>query len=146
MTNYHWINYDKKNIHELYEQDKKITQQELRDEKQQEQMNQTQTIAQELYNKIITAIPNFNEEVIYAHGTMILLPGKRTNGFMLYQKVLHNWFWEENSHIRTQRERVATNTLLWRKSTKEQKDYFRYHAKLLNDQYKSQQWQKRSTT
>ena len=41
MTNYHWIYYDKENINELYEQDEKITQQELMNEKQQEQMNQT---------------------------------------------------------------------------------------------------------
>ena len=39
MTNYHWIYYDKENINELYEQDEKITQQELMNEKQQEQMN-----------------------------------------------------------------------------------------------------------
>ena len=91
MTNYHWIYYDKENINELYEQDEKITQQELMNEKQQEQMNQTKTRAQELFNQIITMNPYFNEEVIYAHSTMILLPGKRTNGYILYQKVLHEW-------------------------------------------------------
>ena len=83
MTNYHWIYYDKENINELYE---KITQQELMNEKQQEQMNQTKIRAQEFFNQIITMNPYFNEEIIYIHSTMILLPGKRTNGYMLYQK------------------------------------------------------------
>ena len=46
MTNYHWIYYNKENINELYEQDEKITQQELMNEKQQEQMKQTKTRAQ----------------------------------------------------------------------------------------------------
>ena len=94
MTNYHWIYYDKENINELYEQDEKIIQQELMNEKQQEQMNQIKIRAQELFNQIIIMNPYFNEEVIeviYAHSTMILLPGKRTNGYMLYQKVLHDW-------------------------------------------------------
>ena len=138
MTDYHWIYYNKKNIHELYEQDEKITQQELMNEKQQEQMNQTKIRAQELFNEIITRNPSFNERVIYAHSTMILLPGKRINGFMLYQKVLHEWFWKENKHINIQRERIATNALLWKNLTREQKQYFGYHAKLLNNQYKSQ--------
>ena len=92
MTNYCWINYNEKNIYELYEQDEKITQQELKDEKQQEQMNQTQIRAQDLYNEIITMNPNFNKEAIYAHSVMTLTPGKRINRYMLYQKVLHNWF------------------------------------------------------
>src|ERR1051326_1005048 len=138
MTDYHWIYYNKENIQELYEQDEKITQQELMNEKQQDQMNQTKIRAQELFNEIITRNPHFNERVIYAHSTMILLPGKRINGFMLYQKVLHEWFWIENSHINIQRERVAVNTLLWKILTPEQKQYFGYHAKLLNNQYKSQ--------
>ena len=86
MTNYHWIYYDKENINELYE---KITQQELMNEKQQEQMNQTKIRAQEFFNQIITMNPYFNEEIIYIHSIMTLLPGKRTNGYMLYQKVLH---------------------------------------------------------
>ena len=149
MTDYHWIYYnkeniqelyeqDEKNIHKLYEQDEKITQQELMNEKQQEQMNQTKIRAQELFNEIITRNPSFNERVIYAHSTMILLPGKRINGFMLYQKVLHEWFWIENKHINIQRERIAVNALLWKTLTPEQKQYFGYHAKLLNNQYKSQ--------
>ena len=149
MTDYHWIYYNKKNIHELYEQDEKnihklyeqdekITQQELMNEKQQEQMNQTKIRAQELFNEIITKNPHFNERVIYAHSTMTLLPGKRINRVMLYQKVLHERFWIENKHINIQRERVAVNTLLWKKATLEQKQYFGYHAKLLNNQYKSQ--------
>ena len=149
MTDYHWIYYNKKNIHELYEQDEKnihklyeqdekITQQELMNEKQQEQMNQTKIRAQELFDEIITRNPSFNERVIYAHSTMILLPGKRINGFMLYQKVLHEWFWKENKHINIQRERIAVNALLWKILTPEQKQYFGYHAKLLNNQYKSQ--------
>ena len=103
--------------------------------KQQEQMNQTKTRAQELFNEIITRNPSFNERV---HSTMILLPGKRINGFMLYQKVLHEWFWTENKHINIQRERIATNALLWKNLSREQKQYFGYHAKLLNNQYKSQ--------
>jgi len=114
MTNYHWIYYDKENINKLYEQDEKITQQELMNEKQQEQ------------------------KIIYAHSTMTLLPGKRTNGYMLYQKVLHDWLWKENKHINIQRERIAVNALLWKNLTPEQKQYFGYHAKLLNNQYKSQ--------
>src|SRR5437763_1922776 len=61
MTNYHWIYYDKENINELYEQDEKITQQELMNEKQQEQMNQTKIRAQELFNQIITMNPYINE-------------------------------------------------------------------------------------
>ena len=138
MTNYHWIHYDKENINELYEQDEKITQQELMNEKQQEQMNQTKIKAQELFNQIITMNPYFNEEIIYAHNTMTLLPGKRTNGYMLYQKVLHDWLWKENEHINIQRERIAVNALLWKNLTPEQKQYFGYHAKLLNNQYKSQ--------
>ena len=138
MTNYHWIYYDKENINELYEQDEKITQQELMNEKQQEQMNQTKTRAQELFNQIITMNPYFNEEIIYIHSTMTLLPGKRTNGYMLYQKVLHKWLWKENTHINIQRERIAVNALLWKNLTPEQKQYFGYHARLLNNQYKSQ--------
>ena len=63
MTNYHWIHYDKENINELYEQDEKITQQELMNEKQQEQMNQTKIRAQEFFNQIITMNPYFNEEI-----------------------------------------------------------------------------------
>ena len=107
-------------------------------EKQQEQMNQTKIRAQELFNQIITMSPYFNEEIIYAHSTMTLLPGKRTNGYMLYQKVLHEWLWKENKHINIQRERIAVNALLWKNLTPEQKQYFGYHAKLLNNQYKSQ--------
>ena len=107
-------------------------------EKQQEQMNQTKIRAQELFNQIITMNPYFNEEIIYIHSTMTLLPGKRTNGYMLYQKVLHEWLWKENTHINIQRERIAVNALLWKNLTSEQKQYFGYHAKLLNNQYKSQ--------
>ena len=130
MTDYHWIYYNKKNIHELYEQDEKnihklyeqdekITQQELMNEKQQKQMNQTKTRAQELFNEIITRNPHFNERVIYAHNTMTLLPGKRINGYMLYQKVLYKWFWIENKYINIQREKIAVNALLWKNSTLE---------------------------
>ena len=138
MTKYQWINYNEENIHELYGQNEKITQKELRNEKQQEQTNQVQTKALNIYNEIITMNPYFNEEAIYAHSIMTLLPDKRTNGYMLYQKVLHNWFWKENSHINIQRERIATNALLWKKLTQEQKIYFKHHATLLNNQYKLQ--------
>ena len=60
MTNYHQIYYDKENINELYEQDEKIIQQELMNEKQQEQMNQTKIRAQELFNQIITMNHSYN--------------------------------------------------------------------------------------
>ena len=143
MTDYYWIHYNKENIHELYEQElceqnEKITQQELKTKKQRERINQVQTKAREFYNNIITMNPYFNEETIYVHSTMVLLPDKRTNGYMLYQRVLQNWFWKENKHINIQRERIATNALLWKNLTKEQKSYFGQHATLLNNQYKLQ--------
>ena len=127
--NYYWINYNEENIYELYEQEsyeqnEKITQQELKNKRQKERMKQVQTKAQQLYNEIIVMNPYFNEETIYAHSTMTLSPDKRTNGYMLYQKILHNWFWKENKHINIQRERIATNALLWKNLTKEQKLYF----------------------
>ena len=133
MTDYYWINYNEENIHGLYnqepyEQNKKIT--------QKERTNQVQTKAREIYNNIITMNPYFNEDTVYAHSTMTLLPDKRTNGYMLYQKVLHNWFWKENPLINIQRERIATNALLWKNLSKEQKLYFGQNATLLNNQYK----------
>ena len=141
MTDYYWINYNEENIHELYnqepyEQNKKITQKELINEKQKERTNQVQTKAREIYNNIITMNPYFNEDTVYAHSTMTLLPDKRTNGYMLYQKVLHNWFWKANPLINIQRERIATNALLWKNLSKEQKLYFGQNATLLNNQYK----------
>ena len=118
------------------EQNEKITRKELKDKKQKERMNQVQTKAREIYNNIITMNPYFNEDTVYAHSTMTLLPDKRTNGYMLYQKVLHNWFWKVNPLINIQRERIATNALLWKNLSKEQKLYFGQHATLLNNQYK----------
>ena len=55
-------------------------------------MNQTKVRAQEFFNQIITMNSYFNEEIIYVHSTMILLPGKKLMDTCYIKKYYMNGF------------------------------------------------------
>jgi len=59
------------------------------------------TKAQECYNDIINKNPQFNEQVISQSWT-ITNTGKRTNGFMLYQKIMKLVLWDINPQVTVQ--------------------------------------------
>ena len=92
---------------------------------------QVQKLAQEHFNTIMTLNPNFNNEIT-SNRWDITTNGKKMNGFILYMKILQENFWIHNSHIKIQRVRIATNTLLWKSLTKEQKDHFGNAAKQIS--------------
>ena len=91
-----------------------------------------------IYNSIVIQNPYFNQEIVdnidYLYDKTIVY--KRMNGFMLYMTILKDHFWVLNPNIKRRQIQIATNALLWKALSADDKEQFKQRAVEINLNYK----------
>ena len=100
-----------------------------------------------IYNSIVIQNPYFNQEIVdsidYLYDKTIVY--KRMNGFMLYMTILKDHFWVLNPNIKRRQIQIATNALLWKVLSADDKEQFRQRAVEINLNYKKLKDSEKST-